>query len=486
MKIYAFAALILIYLMLIAIIFPFTVDDAYITYTYARNILRGKGPVFNSGERVEGFTSPLHILALLAFPHERAIIPAGKLIGIISGLALILYLYRRTDNNWLIAVLVAMPSFTISSVNGMETMLFTALLSIFLLSRFICISRAMSMFLIPFLVFARPEGAFIVLCALITDYLFKRNRGYFLNSMAIFIISSLTLFILRFLLYGEFLPNTYFAKAGGIMDMHRIAGGFLYILKFGIKTGFIPFLLFGIHILKGIKNPVGYRDKWPLIIMVLVYFAVIIYEGGDWIPFSRFIIPIVPVLFFLAFDGLPADRKGVGIIILFLTLQVIVGAYEFSYVKGRQKGYDHAHRYIAEYIKANFPKDTRVALMDIGIIKYYSGNPVFDIIGLTNKYAARDPDNLTNHIRDFNPHILVLVSSSSLKDGFSSPFKRDQVIYDSIVQNGEYKFLLERNHFRYLQGIRIIRFYRRLFRPLSSEGHLEGYYLAVFLKTGGS
>ena len=37
---------------------PYTVDDSYITYRYARNTALGHGAVFNAGEKVEGYSSP--------------------------------------------------------------------------------------------------------------------------------------------------------------------------------------------------------------------------------------------------------------------------------------------------------------------------------------------------------------------------------------------------------------------------------------------
>lgn len=38
-----------------------TIDDAYITFRYARNLLAGAGPVFNPGEAVLGTTTPLYM-----------------------------------------------------------------------------------------------------------------------------------------------------------------------------------------------------------------------------------------------------------------------------------------------------------------------------------------------------------------------------------------------------------------------------------------
>src|SRR4030067_3215000 len=45
---------------------PRTIDDAYITFRYARNLLAGNGFVFNPGERVLGTTTPLFTLVLSA------------------------------------------------------------------------------------------------------------------------------------------------------------------------------------------------------------------------------------------------------------------------------------------------------------------------------------------------------------------------------------------------------------------------------------
>src|SRR5688572_11448166 len=43
---------------------PNTVDDAYITFRYARNIATGVGFVYNAGERVLGTTTPAYALLL--------------------------------------------------------------------------------------------------------------------------------------------------------------------------------------------------------------------------------------------------------------------------------------------------------------------------------------------------------------------------------------------------------------------------------------
>ncbi|MCS6911199.1 MAG: hypothetical protein NZM11_11645, partial [Anaerolineales bacterium] len=65
---------------------PNTVDDAYITFRYARNLIGGAGFVYNVGERVLGTTTPAYTLLLALgalisgftdFPKLALVINAG-------------------------------------------------------------------------------------------------------------------------------------------------------------------------------------------------------------------------------------------------------------------------------------------------------------------------------------------------------------------------------------------------------------------------
>ncbi len=473
------------YFVLIAVSYQYTVDDAYITYAYARNLRDGKGLSFNEGENVEGFTSPLHLAIISLCPQKSSIPLAGKLTGIISGLIILAYLYCHTKSILLLASITALPSFIISGVNGLETMLFTMILSIFLLSRFIFFSKNLSLILIPFLVIVRPEGLIIAVCTIILDLILRNHdRRYRVLSLVILIISALMLFSSRYLLFGELLPNTYYAKAHQVFSMTRFYSGLIYMIKFNIKTMFIPLILFIILIIRSAGNYKKNRHVFSLIIIILIYIAVIMYEGGDWIPFGRFIVPVIPVLFFLIFYKLNLKKAYLPLIIIFFLSQAATGIYEYSYVNDRAKGYRYAHMEIAQYIKRNYGAGIKTALMDIGIFKYYSGAEVFDIIGLTNKSVSRDPENLTAYIKSFDPDIFILVSDRSYKDGFHSFFRRDQMLYDNFVSQGRYTFLLERDHFRFLNSNRTVLFIRRLFRGMSKESRYKGYYLVVFARDG--
>ncbi|RME21481.1 MAG: hypothetical protein D6798_18055, partial [Deltaproteobacteria bacterium] len=67
---------------------PWTLDDAYITFRYADNLVAGHGIVFNPGERVEGYTNFLWLL-LLAVGRSLGLAPElfSKVLGALLDVA---------------------------------------------------------------------------------------------------------------------------------------------------------------------------------------------------------------------------------------------------------------------------------------------------------------------------------------------------------------------------------------------------------------
>ncbi len=89
-----FAAVLITALLLGAVLGHYTIaDDAYITYRYSRNLAEGHGPVWNLGERVEGYTCFLHMV--LCSGAIKAGIDPGKSSQAISLLALALTVHAR-------------------------------------------------------------------------------------------------------------------------------------------------------------------------------------------------------------------------------------------------------------------------------------------------------------------------------------------------------------------------------------------------------
>ena len=74
--------------------FNYLTDDAFITFRYVRNMLDGHGLVYNTGERVEGYTNFLWAM-LVAGPAWLGadIVWTARILGLLSGVGTLLVLF---------------------------------------------------------------------------------------------------------------------------------------------------------------------------------------------------------------------------------------------------------------------------------------------------------------------------------------------------------------------------------------------------------
>lgn len=130
---------------------PFTVDDTYITLRYSRNVAQGLGPTFNAtGPRAEGYTTLLWML-LLVVPHGLGLdaVVCAKGLGVVATFTTLVVAARwawvegarpasagedgARARAWASAAaamcFAAIPATAVHAVSGMETALFTLLLT---------------------------------------------------------------------------------------------------------------------------------------------------------------------------------------------------------------------------------------------------------------------------------------------------------------------------------------------------------------------
>jgi hypothetical protein len=111
---------------------PRTIDDAFITFRYSRNIVEGQGFVYNPGSKVLGTTTPLFTVLMAAiswivrgqdFPYYAIAVSALADAGI--GALLFLLARHTTGNRWMGALLGVLwavaPRSVTFAVGGMET-----------------------------------------------------------------------------------------------------------------------------------------------------------------------------------------------------------------------------------------------------------------------------------------------------------------------------------------------------------------------------
>ncbi len=152
---------------------PRTIDDSYITYRYAQNILAGNGFVYNPGERVLGTTTPLYTILLSGLGYltggEQAPFPELALgLNTLFDAAtclLLLHLGRRLSSplaGIAAAFVWAIAPFSVTfAIGGLETSLYllllTATISAYLDNRYILTASLGAMSLLT-----RPDALILL------------------------------------------------------------------------------------------------------------------------------------------------------------------------------------------------------------------------------------------------------------------------------------------------------------------------------------
>src|SRR5437773_1932735 len=137
-RLWIFGVSLLVLAVLVLFNLDHTVDDAFIGFRYAENLIRGQGLVYNPGERVEGYTNFLWVLLIAPF-IAGSIDPeaAAKGLGFIASAATLAAVVRFApragrfrEMAWVAPLFLASsPPFFIWTTGGMETPLFTCLLA---------------------------------------------------------------------------------------------------------------------------------------------------------------------------------------------------------------------------------------------------------------------------------------------------------------------------------------------------------------------
>ncbi len=297
----AIAALALV----LAWLLRFGTDDSYITYVYARELVRGNGLTW-FGTHIEGYTNFLWALwsALgLALGRDPLVWAWGASLAALVATIVTTYriaALRSTIVAGIVATAILATNFTFLAfgTSGLETMLQTALLAaawfeVERLRRAPPTARALVRLSLyaAFALWTRLDSApVIAVLGAVAAHRLVRERASF-RLWAAAIVPALVLvggwFAWKLSFYGELLPNTFYVKAGTGSALH----GAWFTLEF-LRAYLLWPVLLGIAVLAVLRRRVG--SALPLAI-VAAHVAYVILVGGDFMEF-RFFVPIMPAL----------------------------------------------------------------------------------------------------------------------------------------------------------------------------------------------
>ena len=279
----------------------FITDDAFISFRYVRNLLDGHGLVFNPGEYVEGYTNFLWVLELAAIwrlfgirPEDVAqwlsvIYTVGTIAVMLWWVARMPVLRHRGLVAWMALGLIgSSATFAVwTSGGGLETRQFTffalvavAALSVFGANRWALLAASLSL---AAAALTRPEGLLVAACCVgwfVAHRWFTARRVDWRGTLALvgpFVVLIGGHFLARYRYYGEWLPNTYYAKHVGPW----YESGFRYLWAAAIETGLYLLIPLAVVALRGRWRE--HRDGIYALVLLLVgaHMVYLLEIGGD-------------------------------------------------------------------------------------------------------------------------------------------------------------------------------------------------------------
>lgn len=382
-------------------IVPYQIDDAYITYRYAAQINDGYGIVFNrGGESVEGYTSPawLVLLVMAAKVLGNDMLPvAGSLLGIICliiSVILTVHLGRKSSEDNVFGVilssllLILLPPVLIYGATGLEPLLFVVLLLVY--GGFLTGHLSWKWgSLIGFWAFwVRPEGAWLAVVVLVVWLMSGKNfREYFLDNRRYAgilapLAGALILIGIRYALFGDIFPNTYYAKEPSIMT------GLSYVYVQLTKPWGLTIFLTALW-----GAVTGNRYHRIYFVTGLSWCVATILEGGDWMPEGRLLLPALIFFVLSAGGNRVAFRKVRDYISPLLACAVTVSCVlacitVFKTAENTWNTVSWKEMLMAEWVELAGIKS--VGTVDIGRFGYDNTDvEILDFAGLTDSYIGR-------------------------------------------------------------------------------------------------
>ncbi len=404
---------------ILAWLLPMASEDAYITYRYARNLALGFGPVFNPGERVMGFTSPLwmawNALGWLITRDpamwSRVWTLLGDAVTLVVAASMLSHHVSRASA-WCFAFAFATwTAFTGVAISGMENSMMVTLI---VLSAGLAEtgSRGTGIAL-GALALLRPEGfAAALLIAL-------RARGR--DRIVALAIAGVGIALL-WMYFGSPLPQSVTAKAQIYGTPGPWAGRHWWEWAFPMALGRWPlmpdtrFLYLG-TVLAAPAAAVGLRVLWNIRTTGLafaVYAAVGVWLGYALMGVAYFFwYLVVPIAgwFLLVAMGLPRIVRGRAIYVSAALLMLGCWTVVWELYGARARA-EQSFAQVAEHLIQNSTPWQKVMLEPIGVIGYRAKLKVIDEVGLVSpKVAARrmqGPGWMTDVIAAEKPEWLVI------------------------------------------------------------------------------
>ena len=290
-------------------------------------------------------------------------------------------------------VFLATPLVALSAAEGLETMLFTFLL----LASLTLMLREQANTQVPAsalacaaLAMTRPDGVLFAPWLACIALAFHRPWSYVLRWSGVFLVLFGAYFAARWIYYGDPLPNTFYAKAGG--DPRLWNRGWQSLGQFAADGGGLVWIL-------AIPALLARRTRTfaiGLAGLVLLRVGFHLWSGGAWTGRFRFLVPVLPFIDVLVLVGVVVLIRnrfvrmvavGVAAVLLVLPGWVGLPSVEQSFL-GWAHGLQSAHVPLGLAIHSRTSPGAVIAMDDAGAGPYLSQRTNIDMLGLNDRHIG--------------------------------------------------------------------------------------------------
>lgn len=408
-------------------------DDAMISMRYARNLVEGRGLVWNLGERVQGYTNPAVTLVmagihLLPLDDLRTSLPFQllNLVLLAACVVLVWRITRRLAGDHRVAAAAALATalcapLAVWSLQGSDVGFVTCWL-LFCCDRVIARRDSAApwpwslLLVLSSGVWIRPD------VALLAGLLWVGTLGWpgdrwrrALRWAAVQAALGGALLLFGWLYYGDPLPNTFYLKATGAPLDSVLASG-VRQLDFWLPFGPVAVLPAALAV------ALRFRERGVALLGALCVGAVCynMVVGGDWVASrgSRFVVPVLPLVLVLAALGFAASARRLARVwrgdgpVLAGSLLTALAALALGPPPACREWLrpdrptmfrrdNERNVRLALYLREHAQPDTSIAVHWAGVPPYFSRLFAIDVLGRSDRHIARRPIQPT--LRSFRP-----------------------------------------------------------------------------------
>jgi len=372
-------------------------DDAFITFRYGQNIVRGNGPVFTPGERTLGTTSPGEMLlsaAVYAFAGLEGTPTVMAVLGVLAWLAqvLVIFLLVRTVFNDLTALVAALALLLGLAGSYSWVSLETHHAVTLNLAGLLLAVRGrwnIAALLAALAVLFRPDAALLAVpLAMVCVY---RTGSKALVPALVFVATLLPWFAFAWSYYGSPLPLTASTKFHNVslatyaVHIAQTIGHAIVPEQIAVSILVVVFGVYGAVQLARRGGPMVLLAAFPF-----VHFAAYLYLR-PYVEHTWHLYPAVAVLVVLAMLGasdLFTRARGVGRLVVgavVVGLLVAGAAQSVERIAHHGDAYwagarDKVYRKIAAFLRQHGDQEReRFAAVEVGTLAYYSDFAVMDL-----------------------------------------------------------------------------------------------------------